>query len=43
MTYIEEAFAGELLATDCAQHLVRFPTHLKIFQFFLIGNKIFFF
>ena len=39
LTYIEEAFAGELLATDCAQHLVRFPTHLKIFQFFSSVTK----
>ena len=42
-THIEEALAGELLATDCAQHIVHFPTHLKSFQFFLIDNKIYFF
>ena len=29
-TYIEEALAGELLATDCAENLVRLPTNLKI-------------
>ena len=28
-THIEEALAGELLTTDCAQHLVRLPTNLK--------------
>ena len=29
-TYIEEALAGQLLSTDCAENLVRLPTNLKI-------------
>ena len=30
MTYIEEALAGQLLATDCAEHLVGLPANLRI-------------
>ena len=41
-TYIEEALAGELLTTDCAENLVRLPTNLKIAFFLILSpNKYF--